>query len=666
MVKYGFGLFTEITFRVMTTKGLKPPYYVLWVRETDAWGEEDLMYGFVHKGNSRFGHTDFKDVCEKKNKKVFFTNKVNDGEAATFEECMDFLGERQQPVGNPILLTDRIYSFAEATKIGIEKKIFPSPDGVIYLAKKTKPPATSVLVKPGESVGLKEMVAKGKSMSDELNRQKAITGQSTSDQSLALLSGLPFVAKDDVEELVIDLTSVAAVAPFEAPSSEVTNPSIMTRSVTSSPGLSVPRHRLGSESGSSEPDIYQVQESSEVLDPVTKLVLEEEIDTWKRRAKEAEARYGNLEDETQKLRNENVSLKSQLTSAQDKQKEFMVSSDKALMANQNMNEDTATVVSKKVVASLSKRLEKLDGVAAEVSQVKEIVKESSKLEDFAESVASIHGVVGKLDTVEGKVDAMDDEMSNMGQFMTKMSDFMTELTPFLQKMPGLVSTEVGELFEKKSVDFMRGFESVTSRINTAYDSLEEGINVTNTTLENFGMGEGENVVDIPGCVKLLCDGLQTTGEADDAAASNEVVDGVEDNVEGGGFVAGRMECFYVARGKPATYRCTCGCGSEVCMRTEVTVGKVEPVPPKSVEKTPVMEQPQPIESTRKEKRKVKQQRFLQYKKAKKLSFSGSQEDLKHVGERKGFSIDRTAPGIGGSSALRPPVWIVDQNVTRPR
>ena len=95
------------------------------------------MYGFVHKGNSRFGHNDFKDVCVTKNQKIFFTNKVNDGESATFDECLEFLGEKQQPVGNPILLTDRIYSFAEAAKIGIEQKIFPNPAGVVFLAKRT-------------------------------------------------------------------------------------------------------------------------------------------------------------------------------------------------------------------------------------------------------------------------------------------------------------------------------------------------------------------------------------------------------------------------------------------------------------------------------------------------------------------------------------------------
>ena len=113
---------------------------------------------------------------------------------------MEFLRERQQPIGNPILLTDRIYSFAEAAKICMEKKIFPSPAGVAYLAKRTKPPATSVLAKPGENVDMKEMLARGKTVSDELNRQKTLTGHTTSDQSLALLSGLTFVAEDDVEE----------------------------------------------------------------------------------------------------------------------------------------------------------------------------------------------------------------------------------------------------------------------------------------------------------------------------------------------------------------------------------------------------------------------------------------------------------------------------------
>ena len=649
----------------MTTKGLKPPYYVLWVRETDAWGEEDLIYGFVHKGNSRFGHHDFKDVCEIKNQKVFFTNKVNDGANATFEECLEFLGERTQPIGNPILLTDRIYSFAEAAKIGIEKKIFPSPAGVTYLAKRTKPPATSVLAKPGENVGLKEMLARGKNMSDEFNRQKALAGHTTSDQSLALLSGLAYAAEDDVEERTVssEPASSPAVFSFEDPSSRVIVPPTMAPSAVTSPlGIDTP----------DVPDISQVEDSSESLDSMTRLVLEEEIESWKRKAKEAVVRFASLEDETKKLNDENISLKSQLASAQEKQKQFMVSSDKALVANQSMNEDTATVVSKKVVATLSKSFEKLDGVAKEVSKVSEIVQDSSKLDDIVVSVASLGNTVGKLDSVEKLVTSMDDEMTNMGQFMTKMSEFMEKLSPCLQRMPGLVSTEVGELFERKTVDIMRGFESVTSRINTTYDSLEDGITVTNTTLENFGMGEGENVVDIPGCVKLLCDDLHATDEADTSVAADAFNDGLEDFDEsggGGGFVAGRIECFYVARGKPATYRCTCGCGSEVCMQAESTLGKVDPVPPKPVENTPVVNQSEPLEPSRREKRKVRQQKFLKNKKAKKLNFSGSQESSRNVGERKGFSIDRSAPvspGNGGSFAPRPPVWIVKQNPNIPR
>ena len=64
----------------MSILNLKPPIYVIWVREDREWGQEDLMYGLVHKG-----HNDVKIVCEGKEKKFFFffTNKVNDGEPAT-------------------------------------------------------------------------------------------------------------------------------------------------------------------------------------------------------------------------------------------------------------------------------------------------------------------------------------------------------------------------------------------------------------------------------------------------------------------------------------------------------------------------------------------------------------------------------------------------------
>ena len=47
--------------------------------------------------------------------------------------------------------------------------------------------------------------------------------------------------------------------------------------------------------------------------------------------------------------------------AQHQQKEFMVSSNKALMTNPRMNEDTAAEVSNAVVASLTKKFHKIDG-----------------------------------------------------------------------------------------------------------------------------------------------------------------------------------------------------------------------------------------------------------------------------------------------------------------
>ena len=455
-------MFTRITFRVMTTTGLKPPYYVLWVRETDAWGEEDLMYGFVHKGNSRFGHNDFKDVCVTKNQKIFFTNKVNDGESATFDECLEFLGEKQQPVGNPILLTDRIYSFAEAAKIGIEQKIFPNPAGVVFLAKRTKPPATAVLAKPGENLGLKDMLARGKTLSDELNRQKTDAGNSTSDQSLALLSGLPFVASADTAGVtVVDSVAAApaAVSLATAASSEASSASGAT------PVL--PSMSLSGDSNSNNSVV--LGDSTATQESVDKMVLEAEIETWKRRAKEFEARYESLEDEATKLRNENTTLKTQLLSSQELQKGFMVASDKAVASNESMNADTADVVSKKVLQVLGKKLGSLVVVEAEAAKIPGIVGEVAKLDDIA---ATVGDLAPSLSSVKEGMGKLSGEMNNMAEFMTNLSGFMEKLSPFLKGLPSLVAVQVCGDFEKTSVEIKRGFDSVTSRINTSHESLE--------------------------------------------------------------------------------------------------------------------------------------------------------------------------------------------------
>ena len=162
----------------------------------------------------------------------------------------------------------------------------------------------------------------------------------------------------------------------------------------------------------------------------------------------------------------------------------MVSSDKALMTNPRMNEDTAAVVSKAVVASLTKKFHKIDGASSD-ALMDGIAKETIKISSVVENVATLGTSLGKLDSVDEKIDLMSDEVDNMAQFMTSMSDLMGRLSPFMQQLPGLVGKGVGELFEESSVVCEKRFQSVTSRINTSFDSLEEGITTNNSILDFF-------------------------------------------------------------------------------------------------------------------------------------------------------------------------------------
>ena len=88
--------------------------YILWIKDGDVETGPDSVYAVVNRGNSRFGYQDFEFVCKTSNKKLFFTNKVNDGQmGSTWAHCVYEMKVKKKPVGNPVCMTDRAYSFSE-------------------------------------------------------------------------------------------------------------------------------------------------------------------------------------------------------------------------------------------------------------------------------------------------------------------------------------------------------------------------------------------------------------------------------------------------------------------------------------------------------------------------------------------------------------------------
>ena len=156
--------------------------YVFWVKETVGYTDPDTMYGVVIKGNSKFGHQDFSYVCQRLNKKVFFSKTIYDGPGdTTWKMCMDAMRVEKPPSGTPKLLTDRPYTFAEIATIAYEDKFFTDPDGPKHIAERTAPSSSAKLKNPGV---IEPVIDPSKAASDELANSEVIVDKDKVEQEL--------------------------------------------------------------------------------------------------------------------------------------------------------------------------------------------------------------------------------------------------------------------------------------------------------------------------------------------------------------------------------------------------------------------------------------------------------------------------------------------------
>ena len=137
--------------------------YLIWIKDSTEYADPDYFYGVAFKGNSRFGHSDFSYVCKNRNKKVFFSKCINEGqEDPTWQECLLAMEMGKAPVGNPKLLTDRAYTFAEIAMLAYQAKYFTDQEGLQVVSKKTAPSKVALATtKSGPSA---------KEASDELDK----------------------------------------------------------------------------------------------------------------------------------------------------------------------------------------------------------------------------------------------------------------------------------------------------------------------------------------------------------------------------------------------------------------------------------------------------------------------------------------------------------------
>ena len=104
----------------------KSVVYVTRIRESKDYGADDCFFALATKGNSKVGHGEFDYLCEVNNKGLH-TKKVKNGKKdPTWEDCVAELEEATPPKGNPIIFTNRVYSFAEIAAAAYEHKCFSS------------------------------------------------------------------------------------------------------------------------------------------------------------------------------------------------------------------------------------------------------------------------------------------------------------------------------------------------------------------------------------------------------------------------------------------------------------------------------------------------------------------------------------------------------------
>ena len=98
--------------------------YVIWVKLENDFKSPVVMYGIARKGSSKFGHQDFKYVCEV-NGFGFISRKVDEGNAKpSWQDCLDEMKVCRVENGEPRYFNDKPYSFADITAAAYKEGIF--------------------------------------------------------------------------------------------------------------------------------------------------------------------------------------------------------------------------------------------------------------------------------------------------------------------------------------------------------------------------------------------------------------------------------------------------------------------------------------------------------------------------------------------------------------
>ena len=161
--------------------------------------------------------------------------------------------------------------------------------------------------------------------------------------------------------------------------------------------------------------------------------------------------------------------------------------------------------------------------------------------------------VGDVSTMT--LEKMNDDTADK---VVKKLDAKLAVLPGVHGNVGTVLVKVAEL-NTAVTDLPNLLEGMSSRFDTSHDSLSEGVSTTNDILNNFGMAEDENALNIPACIRILMERSEALMGAQLAAPSPAPATSLAPASVGRGV----GDCYFLQHKVVATFVCKCGCGYEI-------------------------------------------------------------------------------------------------------
>ena len=373
-------------FRIMAALNpqtvIRGPCYIVQIKQfKNDFAGDDLLYAVVYKGNSNFGYSRFKNLCEDSNGMFCLTMKINGGKNTTWQNCKEE-AEDLPPKGSPILLIEKAYTFAEVGTIAYSMKLFTDPGGLKILSRRTKPPTSCKLV---------QVLSSAEQASDHVQLTLETAKQQAAQlANIQRVAGVPDSAKNN-PSLVQFLHVSADSVPHVGHNVTVTGE----------------QDKLGEDDEQEDEDQGDAVGGEEDINAVVEKRSEE---YWKGRALATIARAETAEEENKKLLAKVESMGAKLVASEEQCIKYMAELDLKDQAFKVVTDD----ISSKVVAKLNPKLEHFKVVKESSEQILEIVK-SSPIGRLAGILTEIrHRMESNFDAVGEGVTRINDALDSFG------------------------------------------------------------------------------------------------------------------------------------------------------------------------------------------------------------------------------------------------------------